>query len=163
MTTPNIKFDRRAVSLLGGMTEPALPDQDELREMVYKVAMLDEHDRDDHVLKGILRAYVALLWRAEEEKDEPGEVELVDDGHGSTMHYDAEKLWRQHVVAGYLYRLPACKDISEDDLYDRCTWYTFPSLSWPPKLLAEIAFARGVRDALEAQDMAKWVKRQETE
>ena len=158
MTTPNIKFDRRCASLLGSMTLPEAPEADALREMIFAVAMMDQDEIPDRLLYGLLTAYVAIL--VSEDEEDAG-VELVNDGHKSARTYDAEKIWRKYVVAGYLFRLPACKGLDENELYDRCQWYHLDdNLYWPPSLLAEAAFARGVRDALEAEEMAKWAEEQ---
>lgn len=160
MELPNIRIDKRTTSLLGSMTEPAMPTSDDLKEMVFACALMVEGDRDDDVLRGLLVAYRAVLCCEAFENEGEDDIELVDDGHGKDKHYTAEKIWRKYVVAGYLSRLPQCKELSEDELYDRCTWYSFPSMSWPPRLLAEVAYARGVRDALEAKAMAEYFARE---
>ncbi len=164
--TTSIKFDRRAVSLRGAMTLPEMPDADALKELIFKTALLSADDRDENsrVLSGLLRAYVAQA-EAElyEESDGETELELVNDGPSHDLDYAAEKIWRKYVVAGYLFRLPACKGQDENELYDRCTWYEFPNMTWTPQLLAETAFARGVRDALEAEEMAKWATQYEAD
>lgn len=161
MTTPNIKFDRQCAAILGAMTKPEAPEASTLREMVFQTALMDQDEAPEGLMKGLLNAYVAVL--VSEDEDDAG-VELVNDGPKCSRTYDAEKIWRKYVVAGYIHRLPACKHLDENELYDRCQWYQFDdNLFWPPQLLAEAAYARGVRDALEAEEMAKWATQYEAE
>ena len=161
-TTQSIRFDKGAAKIMACMTEPENPEAEDLKEMVRKCAMLAEDERDDAVLAGVLQAYTAVVqFNAEEEGCEEDLEDLVDDGPRHNRTYAAEKIWRDYVCAGYMAGLPAewRKSIKECDdpaneCYDRTSWYSLASdIRWPPTLLAEIAFAVGVRDARRSKQM----------
>lgn len=163
--TTKIKVDRQAARFKAHLLTPETPGSEELVDMVRKCAMLDEHDRNDAALAGLLKAYVACLEaEAYEDTGEEVDLGLVDDGPAHDRTYAAEKIWRKYVVLGYLAGLPkewrenlrAAED-SENECYDRCSWYSLDSeLCWPPNLLAEIAFTVGVRDAIQAEQMRSY-------
>jgi hypothetical protein len=153
----NIKFNRATASLMAGMTLPEFPDSDEIHSLLYKTALLDESEADCEVLKGLLDAYVALLGA----EDGGDALELVHDGHGKDKSWDAEKIYMKYVMAGFRYKLPDFKKASDGETYESCSVYYFAPMSWPVAFLAEVAFARGVRDALEAKALGEYMRAQQ--
>ena len=150
------QYIRPGDRLLASMTTPENPELNVLEDLIFATALLDEDDRNDHALGGLLSAYCGVL-DFEWEPDEEPEPDLINDGPSHNYHYAAENLYKTYVLAGYRSRGNVAKDAADDDLYDYVTWFTFPSgWTWPTALLARVAYARGIRDALECEQMARY-------
>lgn len=134
-------------AVMASFIEPGNPEVEVLRDMVIRVAMLDEYERNNDALRGLVDAYTALLTAEADEHDV--ELDTVHDGDT----YEAEKVYLKYALAGYRYSMPERKGWSDNDLMEYISWYTFPKMWWPTALLAEVGFMRGSRDAKEAKAM----------
>ena len=164
--TIKIKFDRGQAKMLGLMTEAELPDADELKEMIYACVFLDEDSYDQTVLASLVKTYVAVL-------DDLLFQEESEDASTETVTYDcdftSEKIWLKYVVIGYLSGFS--KEVAESHrkaeeeepnaIIELVTGYHFSTdIQWPPKMLAEVAYAQGYRDYRRAVEMTKFFQEQ---
>jgi hypothetical protein len=153
----SIKIDKATVSLMAGMTLPELPASDELYDLIFKTALLDESEDSHGALKGLVDAYIALVSIESDFED----LELVSDGHGKDKSWNAEKVYMKFIMAGFRSKLPDFKKASDEETYESCTAYFWENISWPPKLLAEVSFARGVRDAIDCKALRDYMRQQQ--
>jgi hypothetical protein len=155
--TMSKQYIRPGDRLLASMTTPENPELGVLEDMIFAAALVDEDDRNDDALGSLLRAHWAVMVREHEEDDAEIEVDLVSDGHKSDRTWAAEKLYKRYVLKGYCSRQKVAKDFPVDELYDYVSWYAFPSdWTWPAALLARVAYARGIRDALQSQALSRY-------
>jgi hypothetical protein len=162
--TLKIKFNRGQAKMLGLMTEAAVPESDSLKEMVLSCGLLGEDDYEEGILAALVKAYVAVRNEElyENEENIHG-LDTVSDGDD----YSCETIWLKYAKEGFLCgvggdeakRLRAEEKDSPGTLNECVTCYHYSSdISWPPELLAELAFARGYRDHREAVQMRKFME-----
>ncbi len=125
-----------------------------LKDLVFD-ALFGGEDPDYDIVSGLVNAYISLCEREANENDK--ELELISDGPSHARDYAAEKLYYKYAIAGYKSSVPEVRDCEDGDLHESVTWYDLPvGLSWTPQLLAEVAYAFGVRDGLQAKAMARY-------
>jgi len=139
--------------LIGLLGPKALPSIDTFRELVIAAAMSDDH-LPPEVLAGILTAYIEMNSHLCENEDAGSDFDLI-------YMPESEQLYREFAVKGF--RKGMRKDTSEfddDEIFERCCMYEFEVAAWPDQLLADIAFAIGYRDAMQAQEFYRYASEQ---
>lgn len=128
------------------------PTAGEIRDMVFNAALADDPDRE--VVRALVRCYMTVSATEAEAEGEDTDWEVISDDE----NWDAEKMYRKYIVAGYRQGLKLTPEQADDDsIYESCTWYDYGKTTWPDRLLAEVAFVRGYRDAREAKAMYDYV------
>jgi hypothetical protein len=162
--TIKIKFDKGQAKMLGLMTEATVPDSESLKDMVLACGLLGEDDYEESILVALVKAYVAVRNEElyENEENIHG-LDTISDGDD----YTCEKVWLKYAKQGFItgvggaeaVRLRKAEKESPGTLNECVTCYHFSSdISWPPELLAELAFARGYRDHRELVQMHKYME-----
>ena len=132
------------------------PTADGLRELIYSAALPKDNDHNSDVLRGLLKAYIALLD--------------VEDEDFETLHdsndYEAEKVYREFAIKGWReavgHKYPeAAASRDDDEVYENCQWYYFEKMVWPDQLIAEVGFLAGYTAGREGIAMHEYIQKQE--
>jgi len=134
-----------------------MPTAEGLRDLIFAAALPEDDDPNADVLKGLIRAYMAL---AEAEEDE--DYEVVSD----EPDWEAEKIYREFAIKGWRAavgrRYPeAAKSRDDDEVYESCPWYDFGKMVWPDQLVAEVGYLAGYKSGREGIAMHEYVQEQE--
>jgi hypothetical protein len=170
MTTPNIKFDRGQAKMLGLMTEATIPDSESLKDMVVACALLEEDEYDEPILAWLVRSYVSVRNAELYDEDDEDGLDLISDGdplRKGGSDYVCEKIWLKYAKQGFVSgfsgeeakQMKKAEKESPGTLNEMvCCYHFLSDISWPPALLASIAYASGFRDYRRAVEMRKFYR-----
>lgn len=145
------------MAVIGG----EVPTAEGIKELIFAVALPEEDEPNVDVLKGLIRAYMALFdAEAEENNWEPG-YEVLNDAND----YEAEKVYRRFAVKGWRVAVKreypkAVASRDDDEVYDCCPWYDFGKMVWPDQLVAEVGYLAGYREGVA---MTEYVQQMDVE
>jgi hypothetical protein len=126
-----------------------------LAEMVIATAMSDEGGYPPSVLNSLVCAYIEMESFMSESEGTGFNFSLVQEK-------EAEQLYREFAIKGFrkgVSESTVCND-TDDEVYERCSWYEYEVANWPDQLIAEIAYAIGYRDAKQAEALYRYAEEQ---
>jgi hypothetical protein len=140
------------------------PTAEEIKDLIFAVALPEDDDPNTEVLKGLVRAYMGLT-EAEAEDDS------WDDGYdilSDNNDYEAEKVYREFAIKGWRAAVgsqfpEAAKSRDDDEVYESCPWYDYGKMVWPAQLVAEVGYLAGYKAGREGVAMHNYVVNQEAQ
>jgi hypothetical protein len=146
-----IKINKQGLQLMAGtILEPEAPTVDSIKEAIFGLCLAEDAEAYTDVIVSLVGVYRSLL-----DYDDV-EYALSDDADD----WAAEKVYRKFIVQGWRDVVKrsypeAVKSRTDDDVYEGCPWYEFNGI-FPTQLLAEMAYAMGVKAGREAVQMARF-------
>lgn len=156
MTTRKIKLPA-GITMSIGMLRDDPPTAEDVRGYVLGAARESDDGTppNSDVVRGLVKAYVALCEADAYEEDEEVEFVILDPS-------ESELLYREFAIKGYRHAVkkeyPGVKDQDDCSVYENCDWYEFERIHWPDQLIAEIGFMVGYRDGRSALAMSRHFK-----
>lgn len=128
------------------------PSSESLQEMVIAIAMTEEDGYPPSVLNSLVCAYIDMESFMSETEGTGFNFSLVQEP-------EAEQLYREFAIKGFR-KASGCKD-TDEEVYERCSFYEYEVANWPDQLIAEIGYAIGYRDAKQAEQFYRYAAEQQ--